>query len=153
MNHKNHQLPTNPNMPILHIINGPNLNLVGKREPTIYGNQSFEEFIIFLEKKYPTISIYYFQSNHEGEIIDKIHEIGYDETTKILLNAGAYSHTSIAIADAVRAITAPVVEIHISNTAAREAYRHHSYISEVSIGTITGLGLKGYELGIQYFSE
>ena len=130
------------------IINGPNLNLLGKREPEIYGNKTFEEYFNFLEDEFKNIELIYFQSNHEGAIIDKIHEVGF-HFNGIVLNAGAYTHTSIAIADAVSAITTPVVEVHLSNVFARETFRHHSYISAVAIGTIGGFGLQSYKLAIQ----
>lgn len=131
------------------IINGPNLNLLGKREPSVYGNQSFEEYFSTLTKKYPAISLSYFQSNHEGEIIDKLHAIGFDYQG-IILNAGAFTHTSIAIRDAIAAITAPVIEVHISNVHARESFRHQSTISPVAKGVIIGLGLSGYALALDY---
>ena len=111
------------------IINGPNLNLLGKREPGVYGNQSFDEYFQVLKKKYPDAGLEYFQSNHEGALIDKIHETGFSYDG-IVLNAGAYTHTSVAIADAIRAVTTPVVEVHISNIHKREAFRHHSFLSE-----------------------
>lgn len=130
------------------IINGPNLNLLGKREPEIYGNKTFEEYFKFLEDEFKNIELIYFQSNHEGAIIDKIHEVGF-HFNGIVLNAGAYTHTSIAIADAVSAITTPVVEVHLSNVFARETFRHHSYISPVAKGTIGGFGLQSYKLAIQ----
>lgn len=134
------------------IINGPNLNLLGKREPEIYGHQTFEDFFAGLQLNFPTISLYYFQSNHEGEIIDKIHEIGFSYDG-IIINAGAYSHSSIAIADAIGAIDAPVVEVHISNIHEREEFRHHSFLSSKCVGSIVGLGLKGYDLAIHYLAE
>lgn len=130
------------------IINGPNLNLLGKREPEIYGNKTFEEYFKFLENEFKNIELIYFHSNHEGAIIDKIHEVGF-HFNGIVLNAGAYTHTSIAIADAVSAITTPVVEVHLSNVFARETFRHHSYISAVAKGTIGGFGLQSYKLAIQ----
>ena len=130
------------------IINGPNLNLLGKREPEIYGNKTFEEYFKFLENEFKNIELIYFQSNLEGAIIDKIHEVGF-HFNGIVLNAGAYTHTSIAIADAVSAITTPVVEVHLSNVFARETFRHHSYISAVAKGTIGGFGLQSYKLAIQ----
>lgn len=130
------------------IINGPNLNLLGKREPEIYGNKTFEEYFKFLEDEFKNIELIYFQSNLEGAIIDKIHEVGF-HFNGIVLNAGAYTHTSIAIADAVSAITTPVVEVHLSNVFARETFRHHSYISAVAKGTIGGFGLQSYKLAIQ----
>lgn len=132
------------------IINGPNLNLLGKREPTIYGNQTFEQYFDELKTVFGEVDLYYFQSNHEGVIIDKIHEIGF-EFDGIVINAGAYTHTSIAIADALSAIKTPAVEVHISNIHAREAFRHHSYLTSRCKGMICGLGLKGYELAIRYF--
>lgn len=132
------------------IINGPNLNLLGKREPKVYGNETFEAYFELLQKEFKTVQLLYFQSNHEGSIIDKIHEVGFD-FEGIILNAGAYTHTSVAIADAVSAITTPVVEVHLSNVFARETFRHHSYISAVAKGTIGGFGLQSYKLAIQSF--
>ncbi|MCH7408766.1 type II 3-dehydroquinate dehydratase [Belliella sp. DSM 111904] len=132
------------------IINGPNLNLLGKREPEIYGSQSFEEYFEILKAKYPSIQLFYFQSNVEGEIIDKIHEVGFCYDA-ILLNAGGYTHTSVAISDAIAGVTTPTLEVHISNIYKREEFRHKSIISKSCIGMISGLGLKGYELGLQYF--
>lgn len=133
------------------IINGPNLNLLGKREPSIYGNESFESFLTSLRKDFSgNISIEYFQSNCEGAIIDKLHEAGFS-TDGIILNAGAYTHTSLAIADAVSAISTPVVEVHISNVFARENIRHHSFLSPVCAGTIGGFGLNSYRLAILNF--
>jgi 3-dehydroquinate dehydratase-2 len=132
------------------IINGPNLNLLGKREPEIYGSKTFEDFFKELQLKYKEIEISYFQSNIEGEIIDKLHEVGFD-CDGIILNAAAYTHTSVGIGDAVKGITTPVVEVHISNIHAREEFRQHSYISPNASGVLFGFGLKGYELGIQSF--
>lgn len=132
------------------IINGPNLNLLGKREPTIYGKKSFEEYFEQLQMEYPGVTLHYFQSNHEGEIIDKLHEVGFSYNG-VVLNGGAYTHTSIAIADAIAAIETPVMEVHISNIHAREKFRQHSYSAANCVGCITGLGLKGYALGIEYF--
>lgn len=132
------------------IINGPNLNLLGKREPDVYGTLSFETFFETLKKEYPLIDLYYYQSNHEGDLVDKIHELGFD-FQGIILNAAAYTHTSVAIADAVSAITTPVVEVHISNVHKREAFRQHSYLSGVVTGVITGFGLNSYRLAIQSF--
>ncbi len=129
------------------IINGPNLNLLGKREPEIYGTTSFEEYLATLKKAFPTVELSYFQSNIEGEIIDKLHETGFSYDG-IILNAGAYTHTSIAIADAVASIKTPVIEVHISNVFAREKYRHHSYISKHCAGVIVGFGLNSYQLAI-----
>ena len=131
------------------VLNGPNLNLLGKREPHIYGSQTFEDYFEQIKFSYPNVVLHYFQSNHEGQLIDKLHEIGflYDG---IVFNPGGYTHTSVALADAVAAIKAPVIEVHISNTFAREALRHHSYISGVARGTIVGLGLAGYQLAISF---
>jgi 3-dehydroquinate dehydratase II len=132
------------------IINGPNLNLLGKREPEVYGNQTFESYLRDLKLKYPSVSIDYFQSNIEGELIDKIQEIGFNYDG-IILNAAAYTHTSIGIGDAVKAITTPVIEVHISNTFSRETFRHQSYISPNAKGIIIGFGLKSYELALHSF--
>ncbi|SIS48947.1 type II 3-dehydroquinate dehydratase [Belliella pelovolcani] len=132
------------------IINGPNLNLLGKREPEIYGSQSFEEFFEQLKQKYNSIHLDYFQSNVEGEIINKIHEVGFSYDA-ILLNAGGYTHTSVAISDAIAGVKTPTLEIHISNIYKREEFRHKSIITKECVGMISGLGLRGYELGIQYF--
>lgn len=132
------------------IINGPNLNLLGKREPEIYGHQTFEAYFSILKKKYSKIDLTYFQSNSEGALIDKIHEVGFSYDG-IVMNAGAYTHTSIAIADAIGGVTTPVIEVHISNIHAREAFRHHSYLAAKCVGSIVGLGLVGYNLGIDYF--
>lgn len=132
------------------IINGPNLNLLGKREPEVYGNQNFESFFKELKTKYATVDLTFFQSNIEGEIIDKIQECGFDYEG-IILNAAAYTHTSIGIGDAVKAVTTPVIEVHISNTFSRESFRHQSYISPHAKGVIIGLGLKSYELALYHF--
>jgi len=132
------------------IINGPNLNLLGKREPDIYGNLSFEDFFKSLEDKYVNLELVYYQSNIEGELIDKIQETGFS-FDGIILNAAAYTHTSIGIGDAVKAIETPVIEVHISNTFAREEFRHHSYISPNAAGIIVGFGLKSYELALLSF--
>lgn len=132
------------------IINGPNLNLLGKREPEVYGNENFEVYFESLQKEFKTIDLIYFQSNHEGAIIDKIHEVGFN-FDGIVLNAGAYTHTSIAIADAISAIETPVIEVHISNVFKREDFRHNSYISPVAKGTIGGFGLQSYKLALQSF--
>jgi 3-dehydroquinate dehydratase-2 len=134
------------------IINGPNLNLLGRRETDIYGNQPFEDYLGSLRKKYPEIRIDHFQSNVEGELVNELQRVGFS-CDGILLNAAAYTHTSVAIGDAIAAIKAPVVEVHISNVAAREEFRKLSYISAKCVGTITGLGLKGYELALRYFLE
>lgn len=133
------------------IINGPNLNLLGVREPGIYGNSSMESYLETLREIYRnSCEIEYFQSNHEGEIIDKLHEVGFDESLNgIILNAGAYTHTSLAIADAIAAISVPVVEVHISNVHAREQVRHHSMISGVCRGVIAGFGMNSYRLAIE----
>ena len=134
------------------IINGPNINLLGIRETKIYGNQSFEDYFNSLQKEYPFIELMHFQSNIEGELIDKIQEVGYSYDG-IILNAAAYTHTSIGIGDAVKAITTPVVEVHISNTFSREEFRHTSFISPNAKGVILGFGLKSYELAIQSFID
>lgn len=132
------------------IINGPNLNLLGKREPEIYGSDTFEDALKRLQKKYPKVELSYFQSNIEGEIIDKLHEVGFDYDG-IILNAAAYTHTSVGIGDAVKGIETPVVEVHISNIHAREEFRHISYIAPNAKGVIVGFGINGYELAIQSF--
>ena len=132
------------------IINGPNLNLLGKREPDIYGYTNFEDHFETLQALFPTIQLKYFQSNSEGAIIDKLQEVGFDYEG-IILNGGAYTHTSIAIADCIKAIASPVIEVHISNVHAREPFRHHSYFSAYCAGVIIGCGIKGYELAIRYF--
>lgn len=132
------------------IINGPNLNLLGKRETDIYGNKPFEEYLEELKAKYPQVSFHYFQSNVEGEIIDELQRVGY-EYDGIILNPAGYTHTSVAIGDAIAAIKAPVVEVHISNVHAREDFRKLSHVSGKAVGSIFGLGLKGYELAVQYF--
>jgi 3-dehydroquinate dehydratase-2 len=132
------------------IINGPNLNLLGKREPDVYGNQTFEDYFVHLQQNYPDIELTFYQSNIEGEIIDKIQEVGF-LFDGIILNAAAYTHTSIGIGDAVKAINSPVVEVHISNTFSRETFRHQSYISPNAQGVIIGFGLKSYELALLSF--
>lgn len=132
------------------IINGPNLNLLGKREPEVYGQTSFENYFKTLQEQYPTFNLVYFQSNIEGELINKLHEVGFT-FDGIVLNAGAYTHTSIAIADAVKSISSPVVEVHISNTYSREEFRHQSYIAPNASGIIIGFGLKSYQLAINSF--
>ncbi|WP_099463768.1 MULTISPECIES: type II 3-dehydroquinate dehydratase [Parabacteroides] len=134
----------------IQIINGPNLNLLGKREPTVYGNTSFEGYLSELRNKYPQFEIAYFQSNIEGEMIDKIHEVGFDYDG-IIMNAGAYTHTSIALHDAIKAVTTPVVEVHISNVHARESFRHVSMISAACKGVILGFGLDSYRLALESF--
>lgn len=132
------------------IINGPNLNLLGKREPEVYGSQTFEDYFETLKEKYPQIELSYYQSNIEGELIDRIQELGFSNDG-IILNAGAYTHTSIGIGDAIKAIITPVIEVHISNTFSRESFRHQSYISGNAKGVILGFGLKSYDLAIQSF--
>lgn len=132
------------------IINGPNLNLLGKREPNIYGSLSFTEFLDEVKNKYSNIEIDYFQSNIEGELINKLHEVGFSYDG-IVLNAAAYTHTSVGIGDAVKAIETPTVEVHISNTFGREEFRHQSFVSPNSRGVILGFGLQSYELAIQSF--
>ena len=130
------------------IINGPNLNLLGKREPDVYGDSSFEDYLPKLQSLFPDVQIDYFQSNVEGEIIDKLQEVGFS-FDGIVLNAASYTHTSVGIGDAVKAIETPVVEVHISNTMQREEYRHRSYISPAAKGVILGFGLKSYELAVR----
>ncbi len=132
------------------IINGPNLNLLGKREPEIYGSETFEDFFSSLQLKFTNVELFYYQTNIEGELIDKIQEVGFD-FDGIILNAAAYTHTSVGIGDAVKSITTPVVELHISNIHAREDFRQKSYIAPAAKGVIFGFGLKGYELAIQSF--
>lgn len=134
------------------IINGPNLNLLGKREPTVYGSQSFEDYLALLKQEFSNqISIDYFQSNIEGDILNKLHQVGFSDVDGIILNAGAFTHTSVAIADAISAITTSVVEVHISNVFKREEFRHHSFLSPVCKGTITGFGLQSYRLALLSF--
>ncbi len=134
------------------IINGPNLNLLGKREKSVYGDSSFENYLCELRAQYPQHQINYFQSNVEGELINAIHNNGFGETDGIILNAGAYTHTSIAISDAIRAVTVPVIEVHISNIHAREAYRHVSMIAAACKGSIIGFGLNSYRLAVEALS-
>ena len=136
----------------LMIINGPNLNILGMREPDIYGSMSFTDFLEELKRKYPKVSIEHFQSNIEGELIDKLQEVGFS-FDGIILNAAAYTHTSVGIGDTVKAIKTPVVEVHISNTFNREDFRHKSYISRNAKGVILGFGLQSYELAVQSFLE
>jgi 3-dehydroquinate dehydratase II len=135
---------------LLAIINGPNLNLLGKREPSVYGNASFELFLEKIQQQFPAIQFEYFQSNIEGELVDAIQKYGFS-TDGIIFNPGAYTHTSVALGDAIAAITTPVIEVHISNTAARESFRHISHVSAKCAGTIIGLGLTGYALAVQWF--
>ena len=132
------------------IINGPNLNLLGKRETDIYGNQSFDSYLLELQSKYPGVGLSYFQSNVEGELINEIQKVGF-AYDGIILNPGGYTHTSVALGDAIAAIKAPVIEVHISNVHAREDFRKLSHVSGKSTGSIFGLGLKGYELALQWF--
>ncbi len=132
------------------IINGPNLNLLGKREPGIYGTQSFEEFLTSLRNQFPGVEISYYQSNVEGELINEIQRVGF-EYTGIIFNPGGYTHTSVAIGDAVAAIKTPVLEVHISNVHAREEFRRHSYVSPHAVGVIAGLGLQGYTQALTWF--
>ena len=132
------------------IINGPNLNLLGKRQPEIYGHNDFDNFLIDLKTKFQDFNITYYQSNIEGEIIDKLHEVGFS-IDGIILNAAAYTHTSVGIGDAVASIDSPVIEVHISNTYAREGFRHKSYISPNAKGVILGFGLKSYDLALNSF--
>lgn len=134
----------------IQIINGPNLNLLGKREPDVYGSQTFDTFFEELKKRFTTLELSYYQSNVEGELINKLHEIGFT-SDGIILNAGAYTHTSIAIHDAIGAIKTPVVEVHISNVYAREEFRHKSLITAKCAGMMTGFGMEGYALALNYF--
>ena len=134
------------------IINGPNLNLLGVREPSVYGNQSFVDYLERLKKKFPSVQIEYFQSNVEGEIINKLHEVGFT-LNGIILNAGGYTHTSVAIADAISAIKTPVIEVHISNIYAREEFRHNSLIAGKCKGSISGFGLDSYRLAVESFGK
>ena len=134
------------------IINGPNLNLLGKREPTIYGSQTFEQYFESLKLKFPMLQLTYFQSNKEGELIDKLHEVGF-AIDGIVLNAGGYTHTSVAIGDAIAAIKTPVIEVHISNVHAREDFRHHSYLSKNCAGIIVGFGMESYALALTHFAD
>jgi 3-dehydroquinate dehydratase-2 len=134
----------------IQIINGPNLNLLGKREPTVYGNQSFDQYLTELKSRYSGFDLHYYQSNVEGEIVNKIHETGFT-FEGIIINAGAYTHTSVAIHDAIGAIKTPVVEVHISNVYAREEFRHKSLITSKCVGMLTGFGMEGYALALEYF--
>jgi len=132
------------------IINGPNLNLLGKREPTIYGDMGFETYFEELVQLFPDIDLNYYQSNHEGDLIDRLHEVGFSYDG-VVLNAGAYTHTSVALGDAIASITCPVIEVHISNVYAREPFRHHSYLSKNCRGVICGFGLDSYRLAVSAF--
>ena len=134
------------------IINGPNLNLLGLREPEIYGSETFENYFQKLQLRFPNVELAYFQSNVEGILIDKLHEVGFSYDG-IIINAGGYSHTSIAIADAISSIKTPVVEVHISNSFAREAFRHNDVLTAKCKGLIVGLGMDGYALAINYFLQ
>jgi 3-dehydroquinate dehydratase II len=133
----------------IQIINGPNLNLLGKREPDVYGSQTFDTFFETLKKRFPDTELHYYQSNVEGEIINKLHEVGFG-FDGVILNAGAYTHTSVAIHDAIGAIKTPVVEVHISNVYAREEFRHKSLITSKCVGMITGFVMEGYAMAINY---
>lgn len=134
------------------IINGPNLNLLGKREPEVYGSQNFEDFYQQLKESFPEVEFSYYQSNVEGELINAMQEKGFDYDG-IIINPGGYTHTSVALGDAIAAVTTPVIEVHISNVAAREDFRKLSHVSAKSAGTIAGLGMKGYELAVRYFID
>lgn len=132
----------------IQIINGPNLNLLGRREPGVYGSRSFEDYLQELRSRYPDIQLDYYQSNHEGELVDCIHACGFN-ADGIVINAGAYTHTSVALHDALRAVSAPAVEVHISNVHQREEFRHHSFLSAACRGVICGFGLDSYRLAIE----
>jgi len=134
------------------IINGPNLNLLGKREPGVYGNESFDTYFTTLQKKYTSISFTYYQSNVEGELVSALQEFGFSYDG-IIFNPGGYTHTSVAIGDVIAAITTPVIEVHISNVYAREQFRQISHVSAKAVGKISGLGLKGYSLAVEYFAN
>jgi 3-dehydroquinate dehydratase II len=134
------------------IINGPNLNLLGKREPGIYGSMSFDDYLVTLKSKYPQVDIHYYQSNVEGELINELQRVGFDYDG-IIMNPGGYTHTSVAIGDAIAGIKTPVVEVHISNVHAREEFRKLSHVSAKAAGSIIGLGLKGYELGLLFLMD
>ena len=134
------------------IINGPNLNLLGTREPSIYGSQTFEQYYTTLQALFPTVSFHYYQSNVEGELINELQRVGFDYNG-IIMNPGGYTHTSIAIGDAIASIKTPVIEVHISNVHAREDFRKISHVTAKCKGTISGLGLKGYALAVQYFTD
>ena len=134
------------------ILNGPNLNLLGKREPSVYGNQDFETYFETLKNDFPTLGLHYFQSNSEGVLIDKLHEVGFS-FDGIVFNAGGYTHTSIALGDAIAGIKTPVIEVHISNVHAREAFRHHSFLAKNCVGVIAGFGLTSYRLALTSYTE
>ncbi|PRY13231.1 3-dehydroquinate dehydratase [Pontibacter ummariensis] len=135
------------------ILNGPNLNLLGIREKSVYGNRSFEDYFDELKEAFPALELSYFQSNTEGTLIDKLHEVGFGDYKGIVFNAGAYTHTSVALSDAIKAIDTPVIEVHISNVYAREAFRHKSMIAPHCKGSIAGFGLESYRLALQYFER
>ncbi len=137
----------------IQIINGPNLNLLGKREPAIYGQQGFESYLQDLRRRYPEDELLYYQSNVEGELINKIHEVGFGLVDGIVLNAGAYTHTSIALHDALKGVETPTIEVHISNVHRREPFRHHSMLSAACVGVICGFGLDSYRLAIEAIKE
>lgn len=137
----------------IHVLNGPNLNLLGRREPDIYGSLSFDEYLPFLRSEFPDIEIPFLQTNHEGILIDYLHRHGFDKATGFVLNAGGWSHTSIALRDAVAAIAAPVVEVHITDVHEREPFRHHSYLTDVCIAQVAGKGLPGYHEAITRLLE
>lgn len=134
----------------IHIINGPNLNLLGKREQALYGSVTFEDYFEQLKVAFPAIKLHYYQSNHEGHLIDYLHQFGFEKGVGFVLNAGGLSHTSIALRDAVAAIECPVVEVHITDIARRESFRHHSFLTEVSAAHFIGHGLEGYKMGVNY---
>lgn len=136
----------------IQIINGPNLNLLGKRETSIYGDQSFDQFFVTLQTRFPTLTLEYYQSNVEGELVNKLHEVGFSYDG-IIINAGAYTHTSVALHDAIGGIRTPVVEVHISNVYAREEFRHKSLITSKCVGMLTGFGLEGYALALTYLQQ
>lgn len=136
----------------IQIINGPNLNLLGKRETSIYGSESFENFLETLKERFPTMQLHYYQSNVEGELVNKLHEVGFS-FDGVILNAGAYTHTSIALHDAIAGIKTSVVEVHISNVYSREEFRHKSLITSKCIGLLTGFGLEGYAMALSYFNN
>ncbi|MGL1889813.1 MAG: type II 3-dehydroquinate dehydratase [Reichenbachiella sp.] len=131
------------------ILNGPNLNLLGRRQPEIYGKETFEDYFQHLKVKFPDVDLEYYQSNHEGALIDKIHEVGFSYDG-IVFNGGGYTHTSVALADAVSGVTTPVIEVHISNIMEREAFRHHSYLTPVCDAHFIGMGLDGYKMGVEF---
>jgi 3-dehydroquinate dehydratase II len=136
------------------ILNGPNLNLLGKREPHIYGSQTFEDYFKILVAAFPSVELQYFQSNHEGALIDKIHEVGFDaDYLGIVFNAGGLTHTSVAIGDAIAGVKTPVVEVHISNVHKRESFRHHSYLSANAAGIVVGMGIVGYKYGVEFLLQ